>query len=98
MLRLLFNQTPLSFSIDNPDMAYLAAHEVIENVGGNVEILVPLYAKRLITAFRPTINGEASDYRPDLQDLSGYVTGTHFHLYDAQKRPPIGGHSTTLSL
>lgn len=80
MMRLLFNQTPISFSIDNPDMAYLAAHGVIENVGGNVEILVPLYAKRLITAFRPTINGEAGDYRPDLQDLSAYVTGNRLHI------------------
>ena len=80
MLRLLFNQTPLPFSIDNPDMAYLAAHGVIENIGGNVEILVPLYAKRLITAFRPTINGEAGDYQADFQGLAAYVTGNRLNL------------------
>jgi hypothetical protein len=80
MLRLLFNETPLPFSIDNPDMAYLAAHGVIENVGGNVEILAPLYAKRLITAFRPTINGETGDYQTGFQDLSAYVTGNRLNI------------------
>jgi hypothetical protein len=80
MLRLLFNQTPLPFSIDNPDMAYLAAHGVIENVGGNIEILVPLYAKRLITAFRPTINGETGDYQTGFQGLSAYVTDSRLNI------------------
>jgi len=80
MLRLLFNETPLPFSIHDPTMAYLAAHGVIENVGGNVEILVPLYAKCVLTAFRPTINGEARDYRPDLPDLSIYVSGNRLNI------------------
>jgi len=61
-------------------MAYLAAHGVIENVGGHVEILVPLYAKRLITAFRPTINGEAGDYQAGFQGLSAYVTGNRLNI------------------
>ena len=80
MLRLLFNEAPIPFSIHDPTMAYLAAHGVIESIGGNVEILVPLYAKCVLTAFRPVINGEASDYSVDFQGLSQYVTGDRLNL------------------
>jgi hypothetical protein len=80
MLRLLFNEAPIPFSIHDPTMAYLAAHGVIESIDGNVEILVPLYAKCVLTAFRPVINGEASDYSVDFQGLSQYVTGDRLNL------------------
>ncbi len=80
MMRLLFNPTPMPFSVDHPDMSYLAANGVIENIGGYVQILVPLYAKRLITAFRPMINGEASDYSVDFRGLGDYVTGDLLNL------------------
>ena len=53
MLKLLFNDEPLPFSIHDPDMAWLYANGVIGNVNGNTDILVPLYQKALITAFRP---------------------------------------------
>jgi type II secretory pathway predicted ATPase ExeA len=58
MLRLLFDNEPVAFTVDNPDIAWLYANGVVENRDGNVDILVPLYAKRLINAFRPIINGE----------------------------------------
>lgn len=35
---------------------------ILDNVDGFVEIPVPLYSKRLITAFRPLLNGEAAHY------------------------------------
>ncbi|MCP4400462.1 MAG: hypothetical protein GY801_24555 [bacterium] len=53
MLRLLFSDTPIEFSVDIPDIAYLYAHGVIDNIDGYVGLPVPLYSKRLITAFRP---------------------------------------------
>ncbi|RKZ53488.1 MAG: hypothetical protein DRQ99_31730 [Candidatus Parabeggiatoa sp. nov. 3] len=58
MLKLLFNEEPLPFSIHEPDMAFLYANGVIDKGNGNTDILVPLYKKALITTFRPLINGE----------------------------------------
>ena len=80
MLRLLFDQTPIPFSIHDPTIAYLAAHGVIENVVGNVEIPIPLYAKCLITAFRPLINGEAKDYTVALDPFNEYLVGDRLNL------------------
>lgn len=58
MLRILFGNTPIPFTVDNPDIAYLYAHGVVDNVNGYVDVPIPLYAKRLINAFRPPINGK----------------------------------------
>lgn len=73
MLKLLFDDRPLPFNVDVPDIAWLYAHGVIEEADGQVVMNVPLYAKRLINAFAPLINGE-TDY---------YVTSPHdnFHQY-----------------
>ena len=62
MLKLLFNEEALPFSIHDPDMAWLYANGVIDKGNGNTDILVPLYKKALITAFRPLINGETQYY------------------------------------
>jgi hypothetical protein len=62
MLKLLFNEEPLSFSVHDPDIAWLYANGVIDKGNGNTDILVPLYKKALITAFRPLINGETQYY------------------------------------
>ncbi|MBI3960687.1 MAG: AAA-like domain-containing protein [Chloroflexi bacterium] len=58
MLRLLFDDNPIPFTVDDENIAYLHANGVVDNVDGFVEIPVPLYSKRLITAFRPLIQGE----------------------------------------
>ncbi|MEM7534815.1 MAG: AAA-like domain-containing protein [Chloroflexota bacterium] len=82
MLRLLFEDTPIPFTVDTPDIAYLAAHGVIHNVDGYVEIPVPLYSKRLITAFRPHINGEARHYITTAKEsMSDYVTADGLDLH-----------------
>ncbi len=74
MLRVLFNEQPLPFSVDVPDMAWLYAHGVIDVIDGSVGIAVPLYAKRLVRAFAPVINGEMKHYLTSLQDtFSEYV-------------------------
>ncbi|MEK8022150.1 MAG: AAA-like domain-containing protein, partial [Candidatus Parabeggiatoa sp.] len=62
MCRLLFGEQPIEFSVDVEDIAYLHANGVIENIAGHVGILVPLYSKRIITAFRPLHNGETRHY------------------------------------
>jgi hypothetical protein len=75
MLKLLFNDEPLPFSIHDPEMAWLYANGVIDKNNGNTDILVPLYKKALITAFRPLINGETQHYinSPD-NTLNQYLT------------------------
>jgi type II secretory pathway predicted ATPase ExeA len=62
MLKLLFKQEPLPFSIHDPDIAFLYANGVIDKANGHTDILVPLYKKAVITLFRPLINGEAEHY------------------------------------
>jgi hypothetical protein len=81
MLRVLFSQTPIPFTIHDPTIAYLAAHGVIQNVNGNVEIPIPLYAKCLITAFRPVINGEVKDYTVGLDPFNEYLAGDRLNLH-----------------
>lgn len=75
MLRLLFDEEPLPFSIHDPNIAFLYANGVIDKENGNTDILVPLYKKVLITAFRPSINGETQYYinSPD-NTLNQYLT------------------------
>jgi len=62
MYRLLFGNEPIDFSVDIADIAYLHANGVVDNIEGQVGILVPLYSKRIITAFRPMYNGERRYY------------------------------------
>ncbi len=71
MLNLLFGDTPVPFSIHDPDMAWLFANGVLAKDNGNADILVPLYKKALVIAFRPLINGESEHYvvtREDMRD------------------------------
>ncbi len=62
MYRLLFGEQSIDFSVDVEDIAYLHANGVIDNLEGCVGIPVPLYSKRIITAFRPVSNGETRHY------------------------------------
>ena len=55
-------QAALPFTINDPDIAYLYANGVVDNVDGYVQILVPLYSKALLTAMRPLLNGETREY------------------------------------
>lgn len=73
MLRVLFSDQPIEFTVDNPDIAYLFANGVIDQVNGYVDITVPLYAKRLINAFQPLINGEAEYYVSVHERFQGYM-------------------------
>lgn len=75
MMRLLFGERPIPFTVNDPDIAFLYAHGVIDNVQNEVQIPVPLYSKALITAFRPTINGEIDYYFTSAQEsLTDYAT------------------------
>ncbi len=80
MLRLLFSGNPIAFTVDDPDISYLFAHGVVENVEGMVDVAVPLYKKRLITAFRPTSNGEGGHYVSAQDDPNAYVTTAGLNL------------------
>jgi type II secretory pathway predicted ATPase ExeA len=75
MLKLLFNNEPIPFTVDDPDIAWLYANGVVDKKDGNVDILVPLYAKRLINAFRPSINGETQYYiNSPYETINKYLT------------------------
>ncbi|MDM8532814.1 AAA-like domain-containing protein [Anaerolineales bacterium HSG25] len=75
MLKLLFSNRPIKFTVASPDIAWLYAHGVVDKVDGYVEVAVPLYAKRLIDAFRPSINGEIDYYLTSAHDTtSQYLT------------------------
>ncbi len=80
ILRLLFMDTPREFNVNDLDLAYLYAHGVIANVNGYVDIALPLYAKVLITAFRPLINGEAEQYFSAHERLQDYLTPTGLNI------------------
>lgn len=73
MLRVLFSDTSIPFTVDHPDIAYLYAHGVVGNREGEVDVLVPLYSKRLIAAFRPAINGEAQYFASGHDTFRDYV-------------------------
>ena len=82
MLRLLFDETPIPFTVDDPDIAYLYAHGVIDNVDDYVALPVPLYSKRLITAFRPSINGETEHFVVSAHEtMRAYITPDGLNLH-----------------
>ncbi len=62
MLKLVFGDEAVAFTVDDPDIAWLYANGVIDKSAGYVTMAVPLYAKRLINAFRPLLNGETGHY------------------------------------
>jgi AAA-like domain len=73
MLKLLFTDEPIPFTVHDPDIGYLYAHGVVENIDGAADIPVPLYKKSLLTAFRPAINGETGYYVSAKDNFSAYV-------------------------
>lgn len=81
MLRILFGNTRVPFTVDNPDIAYLYAHGVVDNVHGYVDVPIPLYAKRLINAFRPPINGESSHYVSAQDTFPEYIINDGLNLH-----------------
>ncbi|MEN8218697.1 MAG: ATP-binding protein [Pseudomonadota bacterium] len=68
MCRLLFGELPIKFNVYTKDIAYLQANGVVDNIDGYVGILVPLYSKCIITAFRPESNGETRHYGLKVND------------------------------
>ncbi|MDM8537514.1 AAA-like domain-containing protein [Desulfobacterales bacterium HSG17] len=68
MLRVLFKKESMPFTVDDPDIAWLFANGVVGKSDGYVSVPVPLYAKRLINAFRPLINGETHHYLTSHQE------------------------------
>jgi hypothetical protein len=74
ILKLLFRPEPVPFSIYDPDIGWLHAHGVVDDVEGYVDVAVPLYKKVLIAAFRPLINGETRYYLTSPHDtFSQYI-------------------------
>jgi len=80
MLRLLFSGEPIPFTVHEPDIGYLYANGVVENVNRQVDIDVPLYKKALLTALRPTINGESEYYVSAHDTFSEYAAGGELNL------------------
>ncbi|CAN2039537.1 AAA family ATPase [Candidatus Magnetomoraceae bacterium gMMP-15] len=80
MIRLLFTERPIPYTIDDPDISWLYANGVIDNANGYVDIPVPLYSKRLINAFRPLINGEIDHYFSVHEKLTDYATADGLNI------------------
>jgi len=62
MLKVLFDETKIPFTVDDERIKFLQVNGVVEDAGGFVDVPVPLYKKRLINAFQPLINGETVYY------------------------------------
>lgn len=54
---------------------------MVDNVGGYVDIPIPLYAKRLINAFRPPINGESEYYVTAHDTFPEYIIDSGLNLH-----------------
>lgn len=81
MFKLLFGETAIPFSVNDPDIAYLYANGIIDNVDGYVQILVPLYSKALLTAFRPLLNGETKEYVSAYDNFREYLSADGLNLH-----------------
>jgi Cdc6-like AAA superfamily ATPase len=62
VLKILFDDSEIPFTIDDERIKDLRVHGVIADVDGFVDVPIPLYKKRLINAFRPLGNGEKGHY------------------------------------
>ncbi len=62
MLKVLFDEAKIPFTIDDERIKFLQVNGVIEDAGGFIDVPIPLYKKRLINAFQPLINGESVQY------------------------------------
>jgi hypothetical protein len=62
MLKVLFDEAEIPYTIDDEQIKFLHVNGVIEDAGGIVDVPIPLYKKRLINAFQPLINGEVVHY------------------------------------
>jgi hypothetical protein len=80
MVKLLFGEATIQFNVNDPDIAYLYANGVIDNVDGYAQILVPLYGKALLTALRPPPNGETQEYVSAQDSFSEYVSDAGLNL------------------
>jgi hypothetical protein len=80
MMKVLFDDEPIPFTVNEPNIAYLYANGVIDNIDDYVEVPVPLYSKCLITAFRPLLNGETQHYVSAHDTFSGYVSAAGLNL------------------
>lgn len=82
MLRVLFGTEPIPYTVDDPTINYLSAHWVVANIDGVVQVPVPLYSKRLITAFRPPVNGESHEYIVSAHEcLQAFVVGDQLKIH-----------------
>ena len=80
MVNLLFGEAAIPFTVNDPEIAYLYANGVVDNVDGYVQLPAPLYSKALITAFRPYSNGETQEYVSAYDTFSEYVSADGLNL------------------
>lgn len=73
MLKILFSEEA-PYSVDDERMKYLLVNGVIARSGDYVDIPVPIYKKRLITAFHPLFNGERRYYPGIKENFDRFYT------------------------
>jgi hypothetical protein len=74
MLKVLFNGE-VPFTVRDPRVSFLHVNGVVENIGGIMDVPVPLYKKCLLSAFQQIINGELEHYTTLSTDFSSYLVG-----------------------
>ncbi|MCI0698011.1 AAA-like domain-containing protein [candidate division KSB1 bacterium] len=75
MIKVLFGDSPMPFSVYDEQMKFLNSHGVIaKDEEGNVDVPIPLYKNVLIAAFRPKSNGEAVYYTDPNERFEDFYT------------------------
>jgi len=73
MMKVLFSEEEIPFEIDDEKVKYLSINGVIDEIDGRIDIKVPLYKKRLISAFKPLYNGEVKYYTLPEEKFSKFL-------------------------
>lgn len=82
ILQILFHTVAIPYSIHNQNIQDLALHGIVANRNGFIEIPIPLYAKVLMTDFRPDLKKEQEHYLTTNESSSKYVRDGKLNLHE----------------
>ena len=79
LMRITADEDGILFNIDDDHISELATYGVIKRgTDGLCEIANPIYFYRILSAFKPAVNGLEQEYLPEdsVSDFGGYLTST----------------------
>jgi len=81
MIKALFGDSPMPFSVYDEQTKFLYSHGVIaRDEEGNVDVPIPLYKNALIAAFRPRANGEAVYYTDPNEKFENFYSAEGLNI------------------